>query len=138
MSILEDIKISRGIKKLRRQRREAKEQKYADEKRYSELECALKYRKTELVSIDADIKDVKTKIRDVIDFALDNEYANIESYALTDYMNELIDLRNKKQNVKKEIEDIKREMYKLEDSLGLPSTDPTKSASKSAENEMVM
>ena len=138
MNVLEEIKISRGIKRLRKQRREAKEQKYANAKRYSDLRCALEYRKTDLISIDADIKSVKTIIRDAINFALDNEDATIKTYELTDYMNELIDLRDKKQTIKKEIEDIKREMYKLEESIGLPSTDPTKNISVNSKDEMVM
>ena len=121
MSIIEEIKLNRGIKKLRKARRKAREKTAQKRKLLYELDSKLYSKNAELDDINGYIYECKSNIDNLKERAfMSPTDINSEvgaSMLLDDYLAKLYDLQCKKDKLCHEIEDIKTEMKDLQDSL---------------------
>lgn len=121
MSIIEEIKLNRGIKKLRKARRKARE-KTADKRRLLyELNSKLHSKNAELDDINGYIDECNANIETLRKRVFMNcSDINSEvgaSMLIDEHLSMLYDLQCKKDKLCHEIEDIKTKMKDLQDSL---------------------
>ena len=121
MSIIEEIKLNRGIKKLRKARRRAREKTTQKRKLLYELDSKLHSKNAELDDINGYIYECKSNIDNLKERAFMNPTdINGEvgaSMLLDDYLAKLYDLQCKKDKLVHEIEEVKAQIKELQDSL---------------------